>query len=56
MSTRVIDYNRAPTRDLAAAFEWHAAPDRTRVLADLGWCLTAMIWGAVLVSAVMVLL
>lgn len=55
MSTRVIDYNRAPTRDLAAAFEWHAAPE-PRALADLGWCLVAMIWGAVLMSVALVLL
>lgn len=53
--TTIANYGRKPTSALAAAFEWHAAPEANG-LRDAGWCLAAMIWGAVLLRLALVLL
>lgn len=46
--TKVYVANRLPTSEMAAAHSWRAAPVPLG-FADAGWCLVALVWGAVLV-------
>jgi len=50
--TSIVRYGRKPTSEAAQRLSWRVAPEH-RLVADAGWCLAAMIWGAVLVRLVL---